>query len=205
MTTQAALKEFTRQRPLPDYHLAVQPGVQTAGRQMAALGRSNPAVVLIIAGAEDSARLVLALRENDGFYQAGQPGSVPLPFGSHRMGCARFQELATEAAEGVQFPLLFVPNAAGTNMARFNASFAADHQHSPDYTAVLTYDATRLLIDAIRRGAPNRVRIREALTEGVPWIGLGGPIRFDSTGQNVRTNICIGTIRNAAVVTLPKR
>jgi branched-chain amino acid transport system substrate-binding protein len=203
MTTQAILKEFTHQRRLPDYHLEVPPGVQNADGQMAALARSNPAAVLIIAGAEDSARLVLALHENDGFHQAGQPGS-PLVFGSHRMGCSRFQELAAQAAEGVRFPLLFVPAPADTNMARFKAAFATDHRRPPDYTAVLTYDATRLLIDAIRRGGLNRVRVREALTEGAPWIGLAGPIRFDGTGQNVRTNVAMGTILQGAVISLPK-
>ena len=90
----------------------------------------------------------------------------------------------------------------GINVARFTARFAADHQHPPDYTAILTYDATRLLIDAIRRAGPNRVRLREALTELSPWAGLAGPIHFDGTGQNVRTNICMATIREGAIVLL---
>ena len=45
---------------------------------------------------------------------------------------------------------------------------------------------------------------REALTEGAPWIGLAGPIRFDATGQTLRTNVAMGTILHGAVIPLPK-
>jgi ABC-type branched-subunit amino acid transport system substrate-binding protein len=223
MTAREVLKEFTQRGRLPDFRFDVQPGAQGVAQQLAALAESDPAAVLIIAGAEDAARLALAVRErlppakslrpavsrfptgSDGPRRAGERGSGCLIFGSHAMGRTRFRELAGQAAEGVRFPLLFVPNAADTNVARFTACFAADHQHPPDYTTVFTYDATRLLIEAIRHAGPSRVRLREALTGLSPWAGLAGPISFDGTGQNVRTNICMGTIREGAVVLLEPR
>lgn len=220
MTTREVLKEFTKRRRLPDFRFDVQPGAESPARQLAALVESRPAAVLIIAGAEDAARLVLAVREqmpsagslpvaaslaavkNDGSRRAGEPGSGCLIFGSHAMGRTRFRELAGRAAEGVRFPLLFAPSATDPDVVRFKTRFAADHQHPPDYATVLAYDATRLLIEAIRRAGPNRARIRETLTELCPWAGLAGPIHFGGTGQNERTNVCMGTVREGAVVML---
>lgn len=220
MTTREVLKEFTQRRRLPDFRFDVQPGAERVAQQLAALVEAHPTAVLIIAGAEDAARLVLGIREqlpsagplpldasissvgSDGPGGAGEPGSGCLIFGSHAMGRNRFRELAGQAGEDVRFPLLFAPSATDPGVACFTSSFAADHRHPPDYTAVLTYDATRLLVEAIRRAGPNRARIRKILTEICPWAGLAGPIRFDGTGQNERTNVCMGTIREGAVVML---
>ena len=116
------------------------------------------------------------------------------------MSRTRFLELAGAAAEGFHFPLLFAPSSSDTNAARFIEHFKAEHHRPPDYTAALTYDATRLLIEAILRAGPNRARVRDALTQLSPWPGIAGPIHFDGTGQNMRTNIGMGTIRDGAVV-----
>ena len=83
---------------------------------------------------------------------------------------------------------------------RFVERFRAERGHAPDYTAALTYDATRLVIETIRAAGPNRARIREALQQLSPWPGVAGLIRFDGTGQNTRTNLSLGTIRNGRVV-----
>ncbi len=220
MTTREVLKELSRcQRP-PDFRFEVQPGAEEVARQLAALVNSHPAAVLVIAGAEDAARLVLAIRERlpsagpppvsattssvgrSGFRRIGEPATGCLIFGSHAMGRTRFRELAGQAAEGVRFPLLYAPDGADPALARFTSHFVTVRHHVPDYTAVLTYDATRLLVEAIRRAGPNPVRIREALTELCPWAGLAGPICFDGTGRNQRTNVCMGTIREGAVAML---
>ena len=230
MTTREVLKEFSRRGRMPDFRFDVPPGAHAAARQMSALEEACPSVVLIIAGAEDSARLVRALRAGTplGFGVRQSSGAMaaatdpekaaedcrtprrsradrdaPLSscalFGSHAMGRARFRELAGPVAEGARFPLLFVPDRSDKNAALFVAHFTSERRHPPDYTAALTYDATRLLLEAIRRAGPNRARIREALTQLSPWPGIAGPIHFDGTGQNTRTNICMATIRDGAI------
>jgi branched-chain amino acid transport system substrate-binding protein len=171
----------------------VAPGAANNTRQLKAAAEAKPAAVLIIAGVEDAARLTRIVRE--------QLGSAAI-FGSHVMGRMGFQELAGPAAEGVRFPLLFVLGAGNTNTARFVARFASERRHPADYAAALTYDATCLLLEAIRRAGPNRARIREALAQLSPWRGLAGPIHFDGTGQNTQTNIFMGTIRDGVVVPL---
>jgi branched-chain amino acid transport system substrate-binding protein len=195
MTAREVTRELTRLGRRPDFRYDVPAGAVNIANQLQAATVAKPAVVLVIAGAEDAARLVREVREKLG---------TTTIFGSQSMSRGRFLELAGPAAEGVRFPLLFVPSFADTNATHFIARFTAAHHHPPDYTAALTYDATRLLVDAIRRAGPNRARIREALAQLSPWPGIVGPIHFDGTGQNTRTNICMGTVRNGAIIPLPR-
>jgi branched-chain amino acid transport system substrate-binding protein len=125
-------------------------------------------------------------------------------FGSQTLGRARFRELAGPAAEGVCFPLLFTADTGDLRYSRFASRFGAERGQAPDYTAVLTYDTTCLLIEAIRQAGPNRARIREALIGLSPWPGLAGPIHFDGTGQNIRTSIRMDTIQDGRIVSLPR-
>jgi branched-chain amino acid transport system substrate-binding protein len=193
MTTREVLKELSWRGRQPDFRFDVPTGGAVIAQQMSALEASRPAAVVIIAGAEDAARLVQAVK-------ARVPAAAL--FGSQSFGRRRFLQLAGQTAEGVRFPLLFAPTAADTNAARFTGRFTAEHHRQPDYTAALTYDATRLLLEAIRRAGPNRARIREALMHLSPWSGIAGPIHFDGTGQNTRSNVCLGTIEAGAVVPL---
>ncbi|MFO1499028.1 MAG: ABC transporter substrate-binding protein [Verrucomicrobiota bacterium] len=116
------------------------------------------------------------------------------------MACARFRDLVGAAGEGVQFPLLFPPGTGDGELRRFAADFEAELGHSADFTATLTYDATRLLIECIRQAGPNRLRIRDALSRTAAWPGLSGPIQFDGTGQNRRTDVGMGTIQKGTIV-----
>ena len=196
MTAREVLKEFTRRQRPPDFRFDVPPGAMAITNQMAAIEQIKPGAILIVARAEDAARLVKAVRER-------MPGSVI--FGTHSMSRARFLELASQAAEGVRFPQLFEPNHTEPATAHFLERFNRQQQHPPDYAAAMTYDATRLLIDAIGRGGLNRARIREALVQLSPWMGVAGVIRWDGTGQNTRTNVGMGTIRGGAIESLTTR
>jgi branched-chain amino acid transport system substrate-binding protein len=191
MTARELMRQLSRGGRRPDFRFDVPPGAMDIVQQLQATTEAKPAVVVIIASAEDSARLTQAVREKVG---------TAAIFGGESMGRRRFTELAGSAAEGVRFPLLFVPNSADTTTAHFIERFTSEHHRPPDYTAALTYDATRLLVEAIRRAGPNRARIREALAQLSPWPGIAGTIHFDGTGQNTRTDLCLGTIRNGAVL-----
>ena len=195
MIAREVTREFTRQGHPPDFRFEVAAGALDLTRQMAALRESRPDTVVVLAGAEDAARLVVAVRD--------QLPSAML-FGGPSFGRTRFRELAGPAAEGARFPLLFLPEPADATTERFVNRFLSEHQCPPDYTAALTYDATRLLIEAIGRAGPNRARLREALALGSPASGMAGRIRFDGTGQNIDGRVCVGTIRKGAIILLTK-
>lgn len=192
MTAREVMKAFSARGRLPDLRFDLAPGATLSTQVLAALHDAPPDILVILAGVEDSARWLRLIRDRS--------SQQPLVFGSPAMGRIHFRSLAGRAAEGVRFPLLWTPDLPGSNQPEFVTRFVAKRGHEPDYAAVLTYDATRLLLTAIRHAGPNRARIREALLTLSPWSGLAGPIRFDGTGQNTQSALRLGTIRGGKVI-----
>jgi ABC-type branched-subunit amino acid transport system substrate-binding protein len=176
-TAKALRQELGKRGRLPNFQFEAAPGATDLNRHLEALTEAHPAVVIVVAGAEDAARLVTALRS-----------ALPKAklFGGPSLGRHRFRQLAGGAAEGIEYPELTETEPNPPERQRFAIQFAAERHRAPDYAALLTYDATRLLVEAIRRAGPNRAQIREALVQLSPWSGLGGEIAFDGTGQNTR-------------------
>ncbi len=202
LTAREVMREFSLRKRLPDSRFELTPGLALPPQVLATLEQSAPTIIVLIANPEDSARWLTTLREH---LAARAPASADAPvfFGSHTMGRTRFLQLAGLAAEGVQYPLLWNPDSASPEAIAFTARFRAARGHAPDYTAVYTYDATRLLVAAIHRAGPNRARIRDSILALSPWSGLAGPVHFDGTGQNTRSALAMGTIRNGAIVPIP--
>ena len=200
LTSREVMREFSRRERLPDSRFEIEPALPVPPEVLAAVERAAPTHVVLIATPEDSARWLTTLRER---LVQRAPAGAPLFFGSHTLGRRRFLELAGAAAEGIRFPLLWDPAAAAPAADSFVARFSAARGHAPAYAAAFPYDATRLLVAAIRQAGPNRARIREALTALSPWPGLAGPVQFDGTGQNTCSALGMGTIRNGAVLPLP--
>jgi branched-chain amino acid transport system substrate-binding protein len=191
MAAREILKALSDQHRGPDFKLEFQPGVKTFDTQLSGIGSSKPGVILVIAGPEDSAQLVVAIRKRL---------AEAVIFGTHQMGRSRFLQLAGKAAEDVHFPLLWTPVESDADTRKFIESFRARYGREPDYAAALSFDATRLLIAATRQGSLNRARIREALSKLSPWQGITGPIQWDGTGQNVRKVSRMGTITNGRIM-----
>ena len=72
----------------------------------------------------------------------------------------------------------------------FAKDFLARTGREPSEAAASAYDAVRLVAAALRQTAPNRVRLREVLSSGIPVEGLTGAIAFDSAG-NLREPITV--------------
>ncbi len=196
MLTAELLLALRRRQATPALHLTFTPGVAAPGAlalQMERTAAAGPAAIVVIAGAADSARVVRSLHTRG--------LEVPV-FGSATMGRALFIEEAGEAGQGVVFPLLFDPEGNG-RARQFARRFEQRSGCAPDYAAAHAYDATRLLIAAIRQGGLNRVRIRDALQAASPWQGVTGTIRWDPTGQNLR-RVSLATIREGRTVALAR-
>ncbi len=197
MTTRAVLRELSRRGRLPDFRFEVRAGALVADTQLDALVTAKPSAVLLIAGPEDAARFLREARTR----LAGS-GACRF-FGSHTMARHRFRELAGAAAEGVRFPVLTAPDPACPVAARFCERFTAERGHAPDDAALLTYDATRLLLAAIQKSGPTRAGLRATLAGFGPWSGISGTIHFDGTGQNPRIDLAMATIRAGVLTLIP--
>jgi branched-chain amino acid transport system substrate-binding protein len=171
----------------PRHHIVCQRALRDVAELAAQVAGSKAEAVVLVAGAQDSARLVSAFRA------AGFAGQI---HGGPAMGRRRFVEEAGRAAEGVVFPLLYQPQAASAGFAR---TFRVRFGRPPDFAAAYTYDAVRLVVAAIDRAGLNRARIGDAVRALSPWTGVTGPMKWDLLGSNVR-DVRLGTIRDGAVV-----
>ena len=150
------------------------------------VAQSQAGAVVLLAGPSDSGRLLATLRDK------GFAGRV---LGGPWMGRRAFLVAAGTASEGVILPLLDDPT---TGFQRFAETFQARCGVFPDFAAAQAYDATRLLITAIRKAGLNRARIRDTVRELSPWDGVSGTIVWDPVGQNMRT-VRLGSIRRGRV------
>jgi branched-chain amino acid transport system substrate-binding protein len=198
MTARALMREFSRRQHSPDFRFDVPPEAPDLASHRRAILESTPGAVLIVAQPDSAARLLLDLRAT----LAGAQQPPCQIFGTPSMACQRFVQLAGDAAEGVRLPTLAQPDPGHPPTARFIQRFTAQRQRPPDDAALLTYDATRLLIEAIRTSGPSRARLRETLATLGPWRGVAGVIQFDGTGQNTRTNVGMATVRQGHFVFL---
>ena len=150
---------------------------------------ARPTAVVLAAGPVEAARMLRALR------RAGVRAPV---FGGPAMGRRALLEAAGPAAEGVVFPLPADPGAG----RRFAEVFRRRHGHAPDWAAVCTYDAVRLVVAAVERAGLNRVRIRDALAALGPWPGAAGAVVWDGLGRN-RRGVVLATVRGGRVIPMP--
>jgi branched-chain amino acid transport system substrate-binding protein len=110
--------------------------------------------------------------------------------------------LDTADAEGVYVGAPFSADDPRPQVQRFVAAFRARFKTTPDHNASLAYDATRLLVTAVRRAGRDRKGIRDyvaGLSARNPFPGVSGPIRFKRDGDPVGTGILITRIQRGAL------
>jgi branched-chain amino acid transport system substrate-binding protein len=172
----------------PDFHLQIDHRIEDVAHvAKQAVGLSSDAMV-IVAGPRASARFLLSLREGSFL------GKI---YGGPSMARRAFVESVGSSGEGSVFPLPASLSTSGSFADRFSERFG----RIPDYATAHTYDATRLLIHAIRKAGLNRARIRDAVAGVSIWNGVGGVLTWDRLGQNERP-VQLGTLEQGRVVAL---
>ena len=174
----------------PAHHLTFSPGRHDFASILQTVKQSSPDSVVIVAGPDDSARMLKSLKESD--------SSVRV-FGGPAMGHRQFIHAAGETAEDVRFPLIWHPIGHGPEARAFAGEFQQRFGHAPDYTAAYTYDGLGILVEAMREAGFDRERIRDAVRAQSGWGGVTGALTWDDTGQNIGT-VRIGTIDDGNAV-----
>ncbi len=157
----------------------------------------HPRVVVVVADAGMSAQVIRLL------YQLGYQGCI---FGGPSLGQRRFLGQLGKEVGKIQFPLL--TGAVDVRAEAFEAWARSSSTHADradsggplsggplsggplwpdaDFTALHTYDAVQLTIQAIQKAGLNRVGIGRALRDLSPWQGLSGRVEWDGLGGNTR-------------------
>jgi len=180
-------RSFGQHKLVPSYHFEFEPEEKGFTELVEKIVEAKAYALILIAGAEQSAHLISAVRERN---------FTGLIFGGPCMGRRSFLEEAGNAAEGMIFPSLYTPR---TNSDSFENKFTSRFGYRPDYLAAHTYDTVNLLVAAIRKAGLNRARIRDAVRELSPCAGVTGTIKWDTLGGNSRA-VQLGTVRSGRVI-----
>lgn len=104
-----------------------------------------------------------------------------------------------EAVENCFFTNHWAADDPGLATRDFMALYKTRYGSDPDIIAVLGYDTTRLLLDAIQRaGSTDGPAIRDAL-QSTDFLGVTGRIRFDESRNPVKSAFIIA-IKDGAQV-----
>jgi ABC-type branched-subunit amino acid transport system substrate-binding protein len=144
--------------------------------RLARLRDARPDAILLWGKAEAAGQALRALRD------AGLEQPV---YGPDRLADARFLAAAGKAAEGTVFTYPFDPGSDREAWSSFRTRYRARFDEDPEAVAASAYDGTRYLVQAIREGGLNRVRIRDRLFAHATFEGVTGTIRFDPSHNNV--------------------
>jgi len=166
--------QLARDGLTPLHLMEFEPGLEDYSLILERVTTSGVETVVVIAGPQDSARAVAALRRTE---------PALAIFGSRSMSRRAFLEAAGSDADGAVYSSPCDPVVLD---GPFATEFTALTGSRPDCTTAQTYDATRLTIEAIRTAGLNRARIRDAVQALSPWQGAAGAIEWNSLGQNER-------------------
>jgi ABC-type branched-subunit amino acid transport system substrate-binding protein len=186
LATAALLEALDELDRAPSHRLDLAPGTVDLESRLARLNLPVLAALVLVAGPEDGARLLREVRAY------GFDGEI---FATPSFARRRSLEIAGTAAEGVRIPLLWQSRPEASGHHSFEDLFRQRTGVDPDWAAAYTFDATRLLLEAVGRAGLSRAGIREALVDLSPWEGITGVIEWDPTGQNRRPVIAMATVR----------
>lgn len=179
-------KALTALKLSPAHHFEFEPAQPEFSPLIKRVIRTRPGVLILLAPAQTSARVLHALRA------AGCGATV---VGGPWMGQTAFIHQAQQAAEGVIFPRLFVPSPAS---AEFQKAFVARTGRQPDYISAHTYDAVNLTIRALNQSGLDRAALCRALKGQSGYVGVTGPFQWDKLGSNTRP-VQLGVFRDGVV------
>jgi len=106
---------------------------------------------------------------------------VPL-LGSNGWNQPDLLRLADRSIEGATFVDGFFLDSPDPNVQEFTERYQRRFQSNPSLFAAQAYDATRLVLEAIRKGATSGEEVRDQLMKLHDLPTLGGPTGFDPGG-----------------------
>jgi len=139
---------------------------------------SGASGVLLVAGAVDTAMICQHLRK---------AGSGMLIFTSSWPVTAEFIKLAGSYANGVVMSSPFNDQDKTATFVDFQKKFATRFGYAPNYAAVHSYEAIRLIADSLATN-PNPKQLKQTILQKKTFAGLTGPFSFDGFGDTIRGN-----------------
>ncbi|MBO8141507.1 MAG: ABC transporter substrate-binding protein [Firmicutes bacterium] len=124
--------------------------------------------------------------------QAQRLGITATVIGGDSWGAAELLELAGSTMEGMFFTTHYAPDIATPKARQFIEAYRARYGATPDDVAALSYDALHMLFQAlVQAGRVDREAVRDALASLEDFYGVTGSMRFEGTGDPVKSAVVI--------------
>jgi len=150
---------------------------------------TSPDAVLIWGNAKESALILKQIRAM-GFKQ-------PV-YGSDRMVSSEFLKIAGPSAEGIKTTCQYNPDSDNPKLKAFKTNYNTRFGMEPDVFAAHAYDGMNIIVAAIQKVGPNRVLIRDLLTDLKTfqnYQGITGKKVFDQSWNDV-SDIWMAEVHN---------
>lgn len=104
----------------------------------------------------------------------------------------KLTEIGGDTVEGAYFSNHYSVDDPSPAVQQFVAAYRKKYGANPDSIAALSYDAARLLADAIRRaGSTEGKRMRDALAETKDFSGVSGMIKMDADRNPIKPAVVL--------------
>ncbi|HEX9147641.1 MAG TPA: ABC transporter substrate-binding protein [Thermoanaerobaculia bacterium] len=104
----------------------------------------------------------------------------------------KLTEIGGDTVEGAYFSNHYSVDDPSPTVQQFVAAYRKKYGANPDSIAALSYDAARLLADAIRRaGSTEGKRMRDALAETKDFSGVSGMIKMDADRNPIKPAVVL--------------
>jgi branched-chain amino acid transport system substrate-binding protein len=104
----------------------------------------------------------------------------------------KLTEIGGDTVEGAYFSNHYSVDDPSPAVQQFVAAYRKKYGANPDSIAALSYDAARLLADAIRRaGSTEGKRVRDALAETKDFSGVSGMIKMDADRNPIKPAVVL--------------
>lgn len=165
-------------------------GAQTDFATLAqAARRGQPQALVLITSALDAALLCNQLRQQ-------QPGLLLAT--SEWAGTGKLIELGGNAVEEVVVPNYLDQHSQVPAFLAFHQAYRQRFQHDPGYPAVVTYNATQVVLQALTEQQPGE-SLKQTLLRQRDYQGLLDPIHFDDFGDT-RSRTYLTLIRHGEFI-----
>jgi branched-chain amino acid transport system substrate-binding protein len=125
---------------------------------------------------------------------------VPL-LGTNTWNAPNLTKLADRSIDGGTFVDAFFLDSPDQNIREFVDRYRRKYQTDPSPFAAQAYDATRIIIEAIRRGATTGRAVRDQLMEMQEFPTLTGPAAFGASGA-LNRRLYVIHVKNGRLVQL---
>jgi branched-chain amino acid transport system substrate-binding protein len=124
--------------------------------------------------------------------QARGLGITATLLGADGWDSPKLTEIGGEAIEGAYLSNHYSPDDPSPAVQTFVAAYRKAYGRVPDSIAASSYDAARLIADAIRRaGSTEGKRVRDALASTAGFAGVTGKITFDADRNPVKAAVML--------------